>query len=96
MVLGLLRVELQLPNRSQKGLRQGEWKFHGWSGGKRYLNEECTYKDDLKNGPFKTYDNWGLCLSGRYHQNKLNSTITHYFLGKVDHTVQYRDGERLD
>jgi antitoxin component YwqK of YwqJK toxin-antitoxin module len=76
--------------RAVKGLTQGIWKFYREGN----LYSEITYKDDIKNGPFKTYyENGKLRSEGSNKDAKLNGYFENYHEnGKLAIKATFKDG----
>lgn len=84
--------------KDSKGLRQGKWKYF-YPDGKVKL--EGTYRDDKRNGYFKTYDDKGMLLEISKYVNdvkqeeapelaKLDVKTDYYPSGKVKTVASYK------
>ena len=82
--------ELKREGRGIKGLSQGVWKFYK----EGHLYSEVTYKDDVKNGLFKTYyENGKLRSKGINKEEKLDGLFEIYFeTGNLAIQASFKDG----
>jgi uncharacterized protein len=94
---GFLVSRERINRRDSKGLKQGRWKFF-WDN--NFVKLEGTYKDDLKNGYFKEYDENGMLLSVKKFVNdteqveaqevtSLSLKTDYYPSGKVKTVASY-------